>query len=238
MKEYVHSEKFMDVSYMQVSDKDGSKSRSNTIKAKAKSWKSEFGGSILVSPARLSYSLSNWTLTLKCTRSVWFLCWVLQERSQEDCWHPGNFRQCDVEEFQKVIKVAQKTVVTPQVSRKVHMIQTITRSKVQNMPMSDLEQTAAQSPSAVMLTSTDAAQSPSTMLQTSSRQQTSLRERKREKLHTAFSRRCSHEPQRKVKALEESLVIQKAQRTVDVPLLQYIDTTVDVPVFRKSTKTA
>ena len=28
-------------------------------------------------------------------------------------------------------------------------------------------------------------------------------------------------------------MIQKAQRTVDVPLLQYIDTTVDVPVYRK-----
>ena len=28
-------------------------------------------------------------------------------------------------------------------------------------------------------------------------------------------------------------MIQKAQRTVDVLLLQYIDTTVDVPVFRK-----
>ena len=29
------------------------------------------------------------------------------------------------------------------------------------------------------------------------------------------------------------LVIQKAQRTVDVPLLQYIDTTVDVPVAKQ-----
>ena len=28
------------------------------------------------------------------------------------------------------------------------------------------------------------------------------------------------------------LVIQKAQRTVDVPLLQHIDTTVDVPVAK------
>ena len=33
------------------------------------------------------------------------------------------------------------------------------------------------------------------------------------------------------------LVIQKAQRTVDVPLLQYIDTTVDVQ-WRNSTRTA
>ena len=29
------------------------------------------------------------------------------------------------------------------------------------------------------------------------------------------------------------LVIQKTQRTVDVPLLQYIDTTVDVPVAKR-----
>ena len=29
------------------------------------------------------------------------------------------------------------------------------------------------------------------------------------------------------------LVIQKAQRTVDVPLLQHIDTTVDVPVAKQ-----
>ena len=34
------------------------------------------------------------------------------------------------------------------------------------------------------------------------------------------------------------LVIQKAQRTVDVPLLQYIDTTVDVPVTKALQKTA
>ena len=33
------------------------------------------------------------------------------------------------------------------------------------------------------------------------------------------------------------LVIQKAQRTVDVPLLQYIDTTVDVPVAKDAEKT-
>ena len=32
------------------------------------------------------------------------------------------------------------------------------------------------------------------------------------------------------------LVIQRAQKTLDVPLLQYIDTTVDVPV-RNSTRT-
>ena len=29
------------------------------------------------------------------------------------------------------------------------------------------------------------------------------------------------------------LVIQKAPRTVDIPLLQYIDTTVDVPVAKQ-----
>ena len=34
------------------------------------------------------------------------------------------------------------------------------------------------------------------------------------------------------------LVIQKAQRTVDVPLLQYSDTTVDVPVAKTPQKTA
>ena len=33
------------------------------------------------------------------------------------------------------------------------------------------------------------------------------------------------------------LVIQKAQRTVDVPLLQYSDTTVDVPVAKDAEKT-
>ena len=36
MKDYVHSEKFMDVSDMQVSDRDGCKSRSTTIKANSK----------------------------------------------------------------------------------------------------------------------------------------------------------------------------------------------------------
>ena len=55
-----------------------------------------------------------------------------------------------------MIKVAQKIVVTPQVQRWAQKIQTMTRSKVQNMPTPDLEQTAAQS--------TDAAQSPGTML--------------------------------------------------------------------------
>ena len=34
------------------------------------------------------------------------------------------------------------------------------------------------------------------------------------------------------------LVIQKAQRTVDIPLLQYIDTTVGVPVAKTLQKTA
>ena len=34
------------------------------------------------------------------------------------------------------------------------------------------------------------------------------------------------------------LVIQKAQRTVDIPLLQYIDTTADVPVAKALQKTA
>ena len=34
------------------------------------------------------------------------------------------------------------------------------------------------------------------------------------------------------------LVFQKAPRTVDIPQLQYIDTTVDVPVYRNSTRTA
>ena len=51
------------------------------------------------------------------------------------------------------------------------MIKTMTHSKVQNMPTPDLEQTVALS--------------PDTMLQISSRQQTSLREREREKLDTA-----------------------------------------------------
>ena len=36
MKEYVRSHKIMDVSEVQVSDKDGEKSHSNTIKANSK----------------------------------------------------------------------------------------------------------------------------------------------------------------------------------------------------------
>ena len=36
MKEYVHSEKFMDVCDMQVSDKEGYKSRNNTINQNSK----------------------------------------------------------------------------------------------------------------------------------------------------------------------------------------------------------
>ena len=95
--------------------------------------------------------------------------------------------QCDDEEFQEMIKVTQKTAVAPQVQRWVQMTQTMTRSKVRNMPTPEFEQTAPQSPGAVMLISTDAAQSPGAMLQTSSRQQTSLRDQDREceKVHTA-----------------------------------------------------
>ena len=97
---------------------------------------------------------------------------VLQQKCPR--WNEDTLQtscQGDVEEFQELIKVAQKTVVTTQVQRYALKIQTMTRSKVENMPKPDLEQTAAQS--------TDAAQSPGAMLQISSRQQTSLRERKR-----------------------------------------------------------
>ena len=69
------------------------------------------------------------------------------------CGHPGNFLSSDVEEFQEEIKVAQKTAVTLQVPRKAHMAQTMTRSEVQKIPKPDLEQTAAQSPDAMMQTS-------------------------------------------------------------------------------------
>ena len=56
----------------------------------------------------------------------------------------------DVMKFQEEIKVAQKTAVTPQVQRQAQMAQTMTRSKVQNISKPDLEQTAAQSPDAMM----------------------------------------------------------------------------------------
>ena len=55
----------------------------------------------------------------------------------------------DVEDLQEMIEVAQKTAVT----RHAQMAQTMSRSKVQNRSKSDLEQTAAQSPGAVMQTS-------------------------------------------------------------------------------------
>ena len=87
---------------------------------------------------------------------------VLQERCPR--WNADSLetsRQCDVEEFQEMIKVAQKTVGTPQVPTQVQMIQTMTHGKVLNMVdarlrednsavarcnYADLEQTAAQSP--------------------------------------------------------------------------------------------
>ena len=59
--------------------------------------------------------------------------------------------RCGVEEFQGEIKVAQKTALTPQVQREAQqMTQMMTRSKVQNIPKPDLEQTAARSPDAMM----------------------------------------------------------------------------------------
>ena len=77
------------------------------------------------------------------------------------------------------------------------MTQTMTRSKVQNVPKPDLEQTAAQSPDAMMQT---AAQPPGKMLQISSRQQTSLREgeREREKLHQTEAKPADCEVQGQV----------------------------------------
>ena len=53
-----------------------------------------------------------------------------------------------------------------------------------------------------------------------------------EVIHGGRRRNIPVEIQRQV------LVIQKAQRTVDVPLPQYIDTTVDVPVAKTLQKTA
>ena len=108
-----------------------------------------------------------------------FLSRVLQERCPR--WNADTLEtscQCDVEEFQELIKVAQKTVVTPQVPRQVQMIQTMTRSKVQNMPTPDLEQRAEKEEESV----------------------------KSSTQHSADG--APHEPQGKVKALGEGLIQQ------------------------------
>ena len=56
--------------------------------------------------------------------------------------HAGN---SDVTKFQEEIKIAQKTTATPHVPWEAQMVPMMTRSKVQNIPMPDLKQTAAQS---------------------------------------------------------------------------------------------
>ena len=91
MKEYVHSEKFMDVEDLEVSDEDGDTSRSNTIREN--------------------------------NRTPWKL---------------------PVDVMSKSFSGGDQNAQT------VQMIQTMTRSNVQNMPTPDLEQTAAQSPGSML----------------------------------------------------------------------------------------
>ena len=84
----------MDISDGQVSDKDGYKSRSNTVKARSK-----------IAKERI------W-------KEAEFASRVLQEKCPR--WNADTLEtscQCDDEEFQELITVAQKTVVTPQVPR-------------------------------------------------------------------------------------------------------------------------
>ena len=96
----VHSEKFMDVSGMQVSDKDGYRSRSNTIKANSKIvkeriWtldsnfasKSEFQ---LLEPDTDAQLHKERVISVR--NEAEFVSRVLRDRlSRVECGHFGNF---------------------------------------------------------------------------------------------------------------------------------------------------
>ena len=113
----------MDVSDVQVSDKDGFSSRSNTIKANSKIVKqriwtldSRFASKIELQPLEPDTDAQlHEERVISVRKETEFVSRVLQERDGS-----GEMRtpwKCDVEEFQELIKVAQKTAVTAQVSR-------------------------------------------------------------------------------------------------------------------------
>ena len=93
-----------------------------------------------------------------------------------------SWKLFDVTKFQEEIKAAQKPAVTTQVQKKAQMAQTMTRNKVRNISKPGLEQTAAQSPDAMMQTSSrQQRKSPGKMLQISSRQKADEIGRKRKR---------------------------------------------------------
>ena len=117
----------MDISDVQVSDKDGCESRSNTVKASSKTvkepiWKlgSCFASKIVFQPLEIDTDAQlHRERVISVRQEAECASRVLQERCPR--WNADTLEtscQCDDEEFQELIKVAQKTVVTPQRSRR------------------------------------------------------------------------------------------------------------------------
>ena len=112
-RKLVHLQKIMGVSDVQVSDRDGFKSRSNTIKAKSKIVKeriwtldSHFANKIVTEQIQIISVTSKIVFQLleidtdaqlhkerviSVRKEAVFLSRVLQEMSQLECGHPGNF---------------------------------------------------------------------------------------------------------------------------------------------------
>ena len=116
----------MDISDVQVSDKDGYKSRSNRVKACSKIvreriWKldSRFASKIVFQPLEIvSDAQLHRERVISVRKEAELASRVLREKCAR--WNADTLEtscQCDDEEFQELITVAQKTVATPQVPR-------------------------------------------------------------------------------------------------------------------------
>ena len=90
----------MDISDVQVSDKDGEKSRSNTVKASSKIvkeriWKldSRFAGKIVFQPLEIDTDaqFAQGACDFSEERSRICISSSIIEMSQVECGHPGNF---------------------------------------------------------------------------------------------------------------------------------------------------
>ena len=113
MKEYVRSEKFMDASDKQVSDKDCFRERPNL------NGNHKFASKIVLQPLEPDTDAQlHKERVISVRKEAEFASRVLQEkcpRRNADTLETSC--QCDVEEFQEEIKVAQKTDVTPQLQK-------------------------------------------------------------------------------------------------------------------------
>ena len=124
--EYVHSEKFMDVSDMQVSDKRwlsvsqqyDQREQQGRDRANSND-ESRFASKIVLQPLELDTDAQlHKVRVISVRQEAEFAARVLKEKCPR--WNQDTLEtscQCDVEEFQEAIKVAQKTVVIPQVPR-------------------------------------------------------------------------------------------------------------------------